>query len=64
MNGGVTMSEPLLLAQEGYALMGAAFEVHNVLGGGLLEEIYQQSFAIELGLRGIPFRYKDALAAR
>jgi hypothetical protein len=26
-------------AEEGYALMAAAFEVHNVLGGGLLEEI-------------------------
>ncbi len=31
------------LAKEGYALMGAEFEVHNVIGGGLLEEIYQQS---------------------
>jgi GxxExxY protein len=54
------MSE-LLLAQVGYALMGAAFEVHNVLGGGLLEEIYQQSLAIEFGLRKISHRYKDGL---
>ncbi len=30
-------------AREGYELMGAAFEVHNVQGGGLSEEIYQQS---------------------
>ena len=30
-------------AQKGYELMGAAFEVHNVQGGGLLEEIYQQN---------------------
>ena len=48
-------------AQEGYDLMGAAFEVHNVQGGGLLEEIYQQSLEIELELRGIPFRPKQEL---
>ena len=49
------------LAEEGYALMGAAFEVHNVLGGGLAEEIYQQSLELELGLREIPYRRKQQL---
>ena len=49
------------LAQEGYKLMGAAFEVHNVLGGGLLEDIYQESLELELNLRGIPFRRKQEL---
>lgn len=49
-------------AQEGYALMGAAFEVHKVLGGGLLEDIYQEAMEIELGLRGIPFISKENLA--
>ena len=53
------MPEPY--SEEGYALMGAAFEVHNVQGGGLLEEIYQQSLEIELELRGIPFRRKEQL---
>ena len=48
-------------AEEGYRLMGAAFEVHNVQGGGLLEEIYQQSMEVELELRGIPFRRKQQL---
>lgn len=48
-------------AEEGYALMGASFEVHNVLGGGLAEEIYQESLEIELGLRSIPFRRKQEL---
>jgi len=42
-------------AQVGYDLMGACFEVHRVLGGGLLEEIYQESLEWELSLRGIPF---------
>lgn len=49
------------LGEEGYALMGAAFEVHNVMGGGLLEEIYQQSLEIELTLRQIPFVRKQEL---
>ena len=53
------MSQPF--AEEGYALMGAAFEVHNIQGGGLLEEIYQQSLEIELQLRSIPFRSKQEL---
>ena len=48
-------------AQEGYELMGDAFEVHNVQGGGLVEEIYQQSLELELDLRGIPFRRKQEL---
>ena len=50
-----------MLEQEGYDLMGAAFEVYNELGYGMAEEIYQQSLEIELGLRGIPFRSKDEL---
>ncbi len=40
---------------EGYKLMGAAFEVYNEQGFGLTEEIYQESLEIELELRGIPF---------
>lgn len=47
------MSNPL--ADQGYQLMGAAFEVYNTLGYGMAEEVYQQSLEIELGLREIPF---------
>lgn len=43
------------LADEGYALMGAVFEVHRELGGGLLEEVYQETLEIEFELRQIPF---------
>lgn len=50
-----------MLKEEGYKLMGAAFEVYNQLGYGMAEEIYQQSLEIELALRGIPFIPKDAL---
>ena len=48
-------------AEEGYALMAAAFEVHNIQGGGLLEEIYQESLEIELELRGIVYQSKAEL---
>ncbi|MFA7345257.1 MAG: GxxExxY protein [Terrimicrobiaceae bacterium] len=48
-------------SEEGYRLMGAAFEVYNENGGGLLEEIYQECLEIELGLREIPFESKREL---
>ena len=51
-----------MLKDEGYQLMGAAFEVYNQLGYGMAEEIYQQSLEIELELRGIPFKSKHELA--
>jgi GxxExxY protein len=47
--------------EEGYKFMGAAFEVYNEQGGGLAEEIYQESLEIELSARGIPFRSKEEL---
>lgn len=50
-----------MLKQEGYDLMGAAFEVYNELGYGMSEEIYQQSLEIELTLRNIPFQSKRKL---
>lgn len=49
------------LSDEGYALMGAAFEVYKEIGHGLAEEIYQESFEIELELREIEFVPKAEL---
>jgi GxxExxY protein len=46
---------------EGYKLMGAAFEVYNEQGFGMAEEIYQESLELELALRGIPFQTKQEL---
>lgn len=49
------------LGNEGYALMGAVFEVYKEMGVGLSEEIYQESLEMELADLGIPFSSKQTL---
>ncbi len=43
------------------AILGAAIEVHRLLGPGLLESAYQESLARELTLRQIPFEREKPL---
>ncbi len=50
-----TNPDDCYLQQEGYDFMNACFAVHNEMGGGFLEEVYQESLEMELTDRGIPF---------
>ncbi len=37
------------------AAIGAAIEVHRVLGPGYLESVYEEALAVAMELRGLPF---------
>lgn len=46
---------------ETHAILGAAIEVHKVMGPGFLEAVYHEALGEELVLRGIPFVHEVAL---
>ena len=45
----------IIFEQESYAIVGAAIHVHNELGCGFVESVYQEAFEIELKYRSIPY---------
>lgn len=45
-----------------HAVIGAAIEVHRVLGPGFLESVYEQALCVELQLRGVPFVRQPIIA--
>ena len=43
------------------AVIGAAIEVHRLLGPGFAEAVYEEAFCVELSLRGIAFARQPAI---
>src|SRR4028119_577423 len=50
------------LEQLAYRAIGAAIEVHRLLGPGFLESVYQESLEVEFRMRGIPCQPKKPVA--
>jgi GxxExxY protein len=45
-----------------HAVIGAAIEVHRLLGPGFRESIYEEAMRVELGVRGMAFRQQVPVA--
>ncbi|GAB4264848.1 MAG: hypothetical protein Kow0080_04360 [Candidatus Promineifilaceae bacterium] len=54
----------LVYEELSYAIVGAAMEVHKLLGPGFLEKVYQKALVHELTLREIPFEEHEQLTVR
>ena len=59
------MSEAKLLHSElTRDIIGAAMEVHKILGAGFLESVYEEALAIEFDLRRIPYERQKPIDVR
>lgn len=45
----------ILYKEESYNIIGAAMEVHRIVGNGFTEPVYQDALEVELRMRGIPY---------
>jgi GxxExxY protein len=54
-NAGEEMEDEMLLKDEVYRVMGAAFAAMKELGSGYLEAVYHESMGLEFKLQEIPF---------
>lgn len=46
--------EKIVYKELSYQIMAAVFEVHNILGFGFLEKVYERALLKELYMQGIP----------
>ena len=51
----------LFYRDESYKIRGALFVVHNELGCGFLERVYQDALEVEFRLRNIPYEREKAI---
>lgn len=54
------MDNHIILSEESCHIIGAALEVHNIIGCGFTEPVYQEALEEELRLRKIPFTREKA----
>ncbi|MFH0985443.1 MAG: GxxExxY protein [Candidatus Omnitrophota bacterium] len=57
-----SVTSELLLKETSFQILAAAFEVHNVLGSGFLENVYQNAFVKELFSRGLNVEAQKAIS--
>ena len=53
--------EGVIYPELSYSIMQAVFEVHNQLGPGFTEEIYEAALAIELEAQHIPYKCQSPI---
>ena len=56
--------DKILHKELSYRVMDAVFEVHNTLGPGFIESVYEEALAHELGLGGIVFERQNVVTVR
>ena len=54
--------EKVLFPELSYQIINLAFEVHNQLGPGFTEDIYEKAFTVELAAHQIPFEEQKAIS--
>lgn len=64
VDGGLDVSGKLIEESLTREIIGAAFEVHNQLGNGFLESVYQAALLHELGLRKLACQAQAPIQVR
>lgn len=51
----------LIYKEESYRIIGACFEVHQILGNGFMEAVYKEALEIEFQAQNIPYEREKIL---
>lgn len=54
-------SDRIIYRNLSYRVMDAVFEVHNTLGPGFVESVYEEALVHELEIRSIPFKRQTTI---